>query len=149
MARVICWYQAGTLGHRPIPPQQSPCPRVPRHPSVDHGQHPALVDHPVVLIDSVADDLHQDQLIRPVGIKRRQPVYRTSRDAARPRSRRIGRPASHRHRDPRPWPRAGCTAGASRRRLGLARHGARPRSGGRGAAGLPAEGHGVQPGQGG
>src|SRR5205085_924839 len=34
------------------------------------GQHPALADHPVLLVDGVADDLHQDQLLRPVGIKR-------------------------------------------------------------------------------
>jgi hypothetical protein len=36
---------------------------------IDLGQHPALTVHPVLLIDGVADDLHQDQFLRPVGIK--------------------------------------------------------------------------------
>jgi hypothetical protein len=33
------------------------------------GRPPALTAHPVLLIGNVTDDLHQDQLLRPVGIK--------------------------------------------------------------------------------
>ncbi|MGH3833313.1 MAG: hypothetical protein ACRDRS_23245, partial [Pseudonocardiaceae bacterium] len=33
------------------------------------GHHLALTAHLVLLVDGVADDLHQDQLLRPVGIK--------------------------------------------------------------------------------
>ncbi|MGH3817769.1 MAG: hypothetical protein ACRDRE_08410, partial [Pseudonocardiaceae bacterium] len=41
------------------------------------GHHPALTAHSVLLIDGVADDLHQDQLLRPVGIK---PAHHTPPD---------------------------------------------------------------------
>jgi hypothetical protein len=38
------------------------------------GQHPALTAHLLLLVDDVADDLHQDQLLRPVGIKGHWPA---------------------------------------------------------------------------